>query len=101
LERTELKGKVQEEWNKKKENGGHYDDTDRYGRLVFAGKKVGILIDRLRKVIADRRHAERASLHNRQQDAFVRICYERMPKELFESILEEANRRISTVEVTP
>lgn len=88
-----LKDQMKEEYRVAMENGGIYRDVDRYERLLVARKKRAQAIEQLRVIMADRQRREEALLYNRLNGEFVRICKERMPHEVFHSLLAEAQQR--------
>jgi hypothetical protein len=98
VEVQEIRGKIHDERQKAKVNGGQYADPAYYGRLFTAKKKMGQAIEALKVIVGDRRRAENIARSNQVHQEFVSICRERMSKELFQTILEEAYRRAAPIE---
>lgn len=89
----ELRSKIQGEWESAKKNGGGYDDPDAHGRRVVAKKKLGQIIEQLKVIISDRRKAENALRGESVNAEFLALCRERMDRDLFLSLIEEAKKR--------
>lgn len=96
LEQTTLKEKVLAE----RQNPNH--DGERYRRLIVARKRNGVAIEELKQVIKDRRTRENVAASsaatNTVDHAFVAICRERMERDLFLALIEEAKERVRQAE---